>query len=529
MPTRKIFQGCGSGMKHCDQRKDAGSGVVGTGGLGLQIRSLDWCKPKLFITSLLYFLIEQACVYLEDPPVRSKRGQDFPRDMKLSILRWDTPVNEDSSRESLPIRQGSSLSNSVGEAHTIMDNGEHASSKSSAAGARMWGQGVVAEIIERDGAETKASPTKEEPMKKSSVDHCGPVVVGGNGAYALPVKEEMWMLCNLDDNLVISQFNPHEGFQVPPHARGDTVAPGGAGGVEGVGASSGAGAGARASSGGGGRGSRPSGVVHQSTNPNSSQEGDVSGSGRGQGQGSRARVQDQARGQQEQGSSSTAAEVVTRTRRDDRITFRARPTCHDFLWAWSRGRETIVTSGGGGGGGGGPSTSSSGLSSTLGSVKARGSRSEGGGGGVIVGGELSSLSSVQSSSSASSALGRSSFSMTGAGGAAPTAPLMSIAAPVPPSKSPQGPEKIIAVGFKSGECAVLDAMRRGDSRILLVLNWEGKACPGRVTAVRFVPGTGKRLLVVAYSTGHVYNFDTSLTEERPIGSAVVGGGGPSPS
>lgn len=37
----------------------------------------------------LVFVVVQACVYLEDPRPANDRTAEVPREMKLSVLRWD--------------------------------------------------------------------------------------------------------------------------------------------------------------------------------------------------------------------------------------------------------------------------------------------------------------------------------------------------------------------------------------------------------------------------------------------------------
>ncbi|CAM9848630.1 unnamed protein product, partial [Ectocarpus fasciculatus] len=81
-------------------------------------------------------------------------------------------------------------------------------------------------------------------------------------------------------------------------------------------------------------------------------------------------------------------------------------------------------------------------------------------------------------------------------------------------------DRVVAVGFKSGECAVLDATTANSPSFLSVLNKGGAHCEGRVTAVRFVPGAGKRLFVAAFSTGDAYTFDIDLDKEAPMGAAA---------
>ncbi|CAM9366383.1 unnamed protein product, partial [Pylaiella littoralis] len=85
---------------------------------------------------------------------------------------------------------------------------------------------------------------------------------------------------------------------------------------------------------------------------------------------------------------------------------------------------------------------------------------------------------------------------------------------------PRAVERILAVGFKSGECAVLDATAINSPSFLSVLNTGGAHCEGRVTAVRFVPGAGRHLFVAAFSTGDAYTFDTKLGKEAPMGAAA---------
>ncbi|CAN0470384.1 unnamed protein product, partial [Discosporangium mesarthrocarpum] len=214
---------------------------------------------------------------------------------------------------------------------------------------------------------------------------------------------------------------------------------------------------------------------------------------------------------------------VVQSRRDDRVAFHARPTCHDFLGGWSLGRA-----GPGAGAGAGVGA---------GAWEQEGRLSDNGRGSTDPGARQGSFTRAPSSgtSSSSSASGQVAAPIgAGAGGVAPGSqpegyrPVAgAVAAALPLSPPPPAPAplplplppvgKTVAVGFKSGECAVLDATRGNKSRLLVVLNSEGRACAGRVTAIRFVPGASTRLLVAAYSTGDVYAFDTNLTEEQPIG------------
>lgn len=203
-----------------------------------------------------------------------------------------------------------------------------------------------------------------------------------------------------------------------------------------------------------------------------------------------------------------------RTRREGRVTFHARPTCHDFF----RGGNGVS------GGGASLSGNSSGRrrrprdegtttrtnNSDMGAVDKRESGGsldgfQGKGGGAVSGPGTGRGAGVaqEGGGDGGNNDGRSGSSGDGGG-----------------SRSRRAVDRIAAVGFKSGECAVLDATATNSPSFLSVLNKGGAHCEGRVTAVRFVPGAGRHLFVAAFSTGDAYTFDTKLGKEAPMGAAA---------
>lgn len=291
------------------------------------------------------------------------------------------------------------------------------------------------------------------------------------------MREEMWMMCNLDDNLLFSQFHcPAETEQAaqginnvaaslvptpaPPEPNG--FAPSAAEKKNHRSAASTPASGVPER---GGRRVDPAGKWSRGVDED-------------------ALLSNRWRGR----DNPPPPASVRRTRREERVTFHARPTCHDFLGGWVGGRAR---------GDDGPyrsqlaeSKAESGTEYQNGSesaseIRNRGGRSGGGDAGKV--GQKS-----------------------GRGGK--TRGVY--------SDGVDRVARVVAIGFKSGDCAVLDATLTTTPSFLSVLNKGGACCEGRVTAIRFVPGEGQRLLLAAFSTGDAFLFDTSLAKETPLGSAA---------
>lgn len=288
------------------------------------------------------------------------------------------------------------------------------------------------------------------------------------------MREEMWMMCNLDDNLLFSQFHcPEETEQA---ARGvnnvgpslvPTPAP-----------------------------PEPNGFAPSSGEKKVTASTSVSGvperggrrvdpvGQRSHGGDEDALLSNRWRGREKPPPPAS----VRRTRREERVTFHARPTCHDFLRGGMEGRarrndvpyrsqvaELRTESG----------TEYQNESESASLMRNQGGRSGGGDEGRVRqecggGGKTTGVSSDRG----------------------------------------EKVSRVVAIGFKSGDCAVLDATLTNTPSFLSVLNKGGACCEGRVTAIRFVPGEGQRLLLAAFSTGDAFLFDTSLAKEAPLGTAA---------
>lgn len=165
----------------------------------------------------------------------------------------------------------------------------------------------------------------------------------------------------------------------------------------------------------------------------------------------------------------TIPQPVKPHRRDERVTFHARPTCHDYLGAWARGRAGT--------------------------------------------GHSPTRSALERSPAADEELP--------AAGVAPGAEATTTSGGGREGKDNKHRDdvvtRVVAVGFKSGDVAIVDATCKNSPKIVSVLNTGGAHCQGRVTAVRFVPRAGRRLLVAAFSTGDAYTLDITLAKEAPLG------------
>lgn len=309
------------------------------------------------------------------------------------------------------------------------------------------------------------------------------------------MREDMWMLCNLDENLLFSQFH------LPPTAAEPTT-----------------------------------------SSQDSKLDGKYSSSHRNNGQSSTASDALMVGVSDPTGTSSggtpdgwrgdpnemaptppTATQPVKRSRREERVTFHARPTCHDFLGGWARGRA---------GAGASPTQSPepdsdpaleeeiAGNGSSLQASEAVGTGGRGGQRGTADrssrrlqeprntrnGGHAGDVSGRRKAGGPASEKAQT---RTAAGGGAGGSG----------RRDNEDVTRMVAVGFKSGECAVVDATTKYSPSIVSVLNRGGAYCQGRVTAVRFVPSAGRRLLVAAFSTGDAYTLDIALTKEAPLGPA----------
>lgn len=355
---------------------------------------------------------------------------------------------------------------------------------------------------------------------------CPPVLLSSGysfpgGAEELSMKEEMWMLCNLDENLLFSQFHPASQASLQgerrhvPHgtstaAAASTVTPD----------------------------NRPNGTApaaHQrrsappaggtANHPPHGTAGSIGHAGgdrrRGGGGGDGSSLSGWRGGGSSQAALSAPARpvAVKRSRREERVTFYARPSCHDFMGGWAGGRAR---------GGVSPSRSQE-----FGGL----ARDEGAGRGV--GGKGSGRDASESTDSATR---KGKDEAAGGTGGRPRGPTDGNGGGTSNGVEGDGsggggdPEggkddrrgsnggrcmgRVVAVGFKSGECAVLDATVTDSPSVVSVLNKGGAYCEGRVTSVRFVPRAGQRVLVAAFSTGDVYTFDVALSKEAPLGPAA---------
>ncbi|CAM9367278.1 unnamed protein product, partial [Ectocarpus sp. 4 AP-2014] len=424
----------------------------------------------------------KACVFLEDARPLNDRATEVPREMRLSLLRWDR-AEEGCQQE--PEGRGA-------DAHEPrpLDVPE-GDGRGSPPPPGEGGDGDEGEG--RLGVEAAAT------MDVPSEDDLFP------GDPEQKMREEMWMLCNLDEHLLLSQFHvpppPAQQQRLPPPATaalegkygggggGGLVSSnpylrqpngmpftaaantraGGASPAPGVAASSAAAAGPGVGGSDGWRGTGRAERDHSSSSSGIRNDDAAAADARG-GRGAAALPPPPIR------------QPVMRSRREEREGGASpRPSSVSGDGAaqsrYSRGQpqDSGGTSRGGGGknGGGGvvdgPGTTAS-ARPARGDEHGDGERSGGGGGG-----------------------GRNRR------------------APV---------DRVVAVGFKSGECAVLDATTANAPSFLSVLNKGGAHCEGRVTAVRFVPGAGKRLFVAAFSTGDAYTFDIGLDKEAPMGAAA---------
>lgn len=179
---------------------------------------------------------------------------------------------------------------------------------------------------------------------------------------------------------------------------------------------------------------------------------------------------------------------VRRTRREERVTFHARPTCHDFLRGGVEGRARPDDD---------PYRSQVAESKTEFEIEHRN--------------ESESASEMKNQEGRSGGGDEGKEGQECGGGDKTTG--------VSGDRG-ENVARVVAIGFKSGDCAVLDATLANTPSFLSVLNKGGACCEGRVTAIRFVPGEGQRLLLAAFSTGDAFLFDTSLAKEAPLGSSA---------
>lgn len=293
------------------------------------------------------------------------------------------------------------------------------------------------------------------------------------GTEACTIRERMWMLCNLDDNLLLSRFHSTAEEERPAAA----VVPG-----------------AKRPYPTSEHPHLPSGVTGAFTPTTTARVARHAGAGTADdprapaspawaGDGPRL----EAHGQPSPPESRPQRSVLP-TRRDERITFHVRPTCHDFLGGWAKGRTAGTTS---------VEVSVEVEATRHENRSEHCSADEAAGKSGISGGEVVGSGAEEASASEKGhAVDGSTAQTKGSAG--------------------KRVNRVLAVGFKSGECAVLDATNWREPSISSVLNSGGRCCEGWVTAVRFVPREGRRLVLAAFSTGCVYTFDTTLAEEAPL-------------
>ena len=336
------------------------------------------------------------------------------------------------------------------------------------------------------------------------------------GAAQLPMREEMWMLCNLDEHLLFSQFRGPtklepavQGGQPTTATAAAAVQRNPAGGATTTTKTAVAAPASLAAA----PPPEPNGFAPSAAEKNRLGATPMPHTGVPAG----GRVVNPS-GERNGGGVSGSEEAflpsvwrtrtkppppppVKCTRRDERVTFYARPTCHDLLGSWPGGRTRVGVC---------PdqtqeAQSEPELESDEGSPRGRQDATPTtGDSGVPCEDERGGIAREGLDRGMSESNSHDRGGQGGGGGGEEAAVA-----------------RVVAVGFKSGECAVLNATASKSPYFVKVLNKDGTYCEGCVTAIRFVPRSGKRLmLLAAFSTGDAYTFDVSLEREAPLGPAA---------
>ncbi|CAM9296715.1 unnamed protein product, partial [Scytosiphon promiscuus] len=302
----------------------------------------------------------KACVYLEDARPVNDRAVEVPREMRLSLLRWDCPEEEcEAAAEEEEDGEGD-------EEKEVAVPPAALSSRNAPGGAAF--SAAAARPMSSSSSSSSSSLGRRERVGRGLAGGAGGGSGGGGrgqgeggagvgraeddrfpGDPEPIMREEAWMLCNLDEHLLLSQFHPLPPPPPPPPiSRAQQRQLSGPSSI----AEHGEAAGPFVSSNpylNQPKNSAPrvAAALHHDALPLSErrtsavvngaagaapaaaagmapEDGRARGSGGGSGGGGLV-------GGDVQNLPPVARQLVTPTRREERVTFHARPTCHDFL------------------------------------------------------------------------------------------------------------------------------------------------------------------------------------------------------